>query len=289
MCAYACCVTSLPCCMWLCTSVPGDRLVSVCVEGWQLGLSVCYDLRFPALYEALRYPTPYFPAPLAPAFQPTSIDKQSSKGEDDEHGGSAGEGGGGGRGGCSGVNSTAKSCSGQQGQQRRQKGAELLLVPSAFTERTGRAHWEVLLRARAIETQCYVIAAAQAGEQHHICQSASHSSVQPVSGPSIHPSNYPSIHSSIQNCAFFTIFIFFSLYANLRARQPRMSISGICLGRHNDKRTSYGHTLIIDPWGTVVARLGGAEGEGTGEGVCHAQLSRSLLQEVRSNMPIQVR
>ena len=68
---------------------------------------------------------------------------------------------------------------------------QTLLVPSAFTVPTGKAHWEVLLRARAIESQCYVVAAAQAG-------------------------------------------------------------------RHNKKRESYGHSIIIDPWGKVLADAGGA-------------------------------
>jgi len=44
--------------------------------------------------------------------------------------------------------------------------AEILLVPSAFTASTGKAHWEPLLRARAIETQCYVVAAAQIGKHN---------------------------------------------------------------------------------------------------------------------------
>lgn len=48
----------------------------------------------------------------------------------------------------------------------RDMGAEILLVPSAFTYRTGAAHWEVLLRARAIETQSYVVAAAQMGRHN---------------------------------------------------------------------------------------------------------------------------
>lgn len=65
-------------------------------------------------------------------------------------------------------------------------GAELLLVPAAFTAHTGAAHWHTLLRARAIENQCFVMAAAQ-------------------------------------------------------------------VGRHNPKRESYGHSLIVDPWGTIVA------------------------------------
>jgi predicted amidohydrolase len=77
---------------------PGDRLVSHQTEFGRLGLSVCYDLRFPELYRGL--------AAL---------------------------------------------------------GAELLTVPSAFTAVTGAAHWEVLLRARAIEDQCVVIAPAQWG------------------------------------------------------------------------------------------------------------------------------
>ncbi|KAH9767987.1 CN hydrolase domain-containing protein [Citrus sinensis] len=73
-------------------------------------------------------------------------------------------------------------------QLRFQHEAQVLLVPSAFSKVTSQVHWEILLRARAIETQCYVIAAAQAG-------------------------------------------------------------------KHNDKTESYGDSLIIDPWGTVVGRL----------------------------------
>ncbi|PIO67101.1 hydrolase, carbon-nitrogen family [Teladorsagia circumcincta] len=69
----------------------------------------------------------------------------------------------------------------------RYKGAEILSYPSSFTLNTGLAHWEPLLRTRAIETQCYVIAAAQTG-------------------------------------------------------------------KHNDKRSSYGHSMVVDPWGAVVAQ-----------------------------------
>ncbi|MGN1056080.1 MAG: carbon-nitrogen hydrolase family protein [Comamonas sp.] len=68
-------------------------------RSWRLGLSVCYDLRFPELYRA-----------------------------------------------------------------HVQAGADMLLVPSAFTHTTGQAHWEILLRARAIENQCWVLAAAQGGK-----------------------------------------------------------------------------------------------------------------------------
>jgi predicted amidohydrolase len=104
----------------------GDTVVAVDSPFGRLGLTVCYDLRFPELYQCLRF----------------------------------------------------------------KHQAQVLLVPSAFTKVTGEAHWEILLRARAIETQCYVIAAAQAG-------------------------------------------------------------------KHNEKRESYGDSIIIDPWGTVIARLPG--------------------------------
>lgn len=77
---------------------PGDRAVLAETPLGRIGLSICYDVRFPHLYRALA-----------------------------------------------------------------QAGAEILLVPSAFSPVTGAAHWETLLRARAIETGCYVLAAAQSG------------------------------------------------------------------------------------------------------------------------------
>ncbi len=77
---------------------PGDRLVCADIDGARLGLSICYDLRFPEMYRSLA---------LA--------------------------------------------------------GAGILTVPSAFTERTGRDHWEVLLRARAIENGAFVLAPSQIG------------------------------------------------------------------------------------------------------------------------------
>ena len=76
----------------------GDRLVVVDTPVGRLGMSVCYDLRFPELYTALRM-----------------------------------------------------------------AGAELISAPSAFTAVTGQAHWEMLIRTRAIESQCYMLAAAQGG------------------------------------------------------------------------------------------------------------------------------
>ncbi|XP_076351477.1 ntrilase and fragile histidine triad fusion protein NitFhit isoform X3 [Tachypleus tridentatus] len=92
-------------------------------------------------------------------------------------------------------------------------GAEILTYPSAFTQTTGLAHWESLLRSRAIETQCYVIAAAQTG-------------------------------------------------------------------KHNPKRSSYGHAMIIDPWGCVVACCH----EGTD--VAFAEVDLDYLRKVRQEMPV---
>jgi predicted amidohydrolase len=86
---------------------PGNEVVVADTPAGRLGLSICYDLRFPELYRELA-----------------------------------------------------------------QRGARVLCVPSAFTERTGKAHWEVLLRARAIENLAYVVAPAQVG--HHGGGRASH-------------------------------------------------------------------------------------------------------------------
>ncbi|KAM5129842.1 deaminated glutathione amidase isoform 2-T2 [Mantella aurantiaca] len=96
----------------------------------------------------------------------------------------------------------------------RRKGAEILTFPSAFTVTTGPAHWEVLLRARAVENQCYVAAAAQSG-------------------------------------------------------------------RHNGRRASYGHALVVDPWGAVVAQCQ------DGPGVCYAEVDLTYLHRVRREMPVQ--
>jgi predicted amidohydrolase len=88
----------------------------------------------------------------------------------------------------------------------------LIVLPAAFTDTTGRAHWEVLLRARAIENQCYVLAAAQGG---------------------LHPGG----------------------------------------------RMTHGNSLIIDPWGTVIARMD------KGEGVVMAELDPARIAEVRTSLP----
>ncbi|CAE1263837.1 NIT1 [Acanthosepion pharaonis] len=93
------------------------------------------------------------------------------------------------------------------------QGAQILTYPSAFMEPTGVAHWESLLRSRAIENQCYVVAAAQ-------------------------------------------------------------------VGKHNDKRSSYGHTMVIDPWGTIIAECS------KGTGMCLAEIDLDLLEKVRREMPV---
>ena len=126
---------------------PGEEPVVVRGEGWPIGLSVCYDVRFPELYRILAL-----------------------------------------------------------------EGAELVTVPAHFTLATGKDHWHVLLRARAIENQYYVAAAAQVGE-------------------------------------------------TLRDRQ------------------SYGRSLIVDPWGIVLAE---APDEET---VISAELDRSRLEEIRAKLP----
>ncbi|MGF1612618.1 MAG: carbon-nitrogen hydrolase family protein [Gammaproteobacteria bacterium] len=92
------------------------------------------------------------------------------------------------------------------------QGMELLAVPAAFTAVTGAAHWEVLLRARAIENLCYVVAAAQGGE--HACG-----------------------------------------------------------------RETYGHSLLVDPWGEVLARLG------QGPGIVDGEFDRCQAELIRERFP----
>lgn len=99
---------------------------------------------------------------------------------------------------------------------KRQK-ADVLLYPSAFTRPTGKAHWHALLRARAIETTSYVIAAAQ-------------------------------------------------------------------VGSHNEKRASYGHSIVIDPWGDIVAELGGEKKDEPE--VCFAEIDFEKIKRVRKELPL---
>ena len=129
---------------------PGNEVVVVPTALGRIGLSICYDLRFPLLYQKLV-----------------------------------------------------------------EKGAEILMVPSAFTLQTGKDHWHPLLRARAIESQCYLLAPAQEGP-----------------------------HDS----------------------------GGL--------RHSYGHSLILDPWGTVLAECG------EGPGLCLAEIDLARLQKIRRAIPV---
>ena len=95
---------------------------------------------------------------------------------------------------------------------RAQQPFDVLLLPAAFTYTTGKAHWELLLRARAVENQCYVIASAQGGE-------------------------------------------------------------------HESGRRTFGHSMIIDPWGEILDILP------EGEGIVIADLDVARLQSVRTRLP----
>jgi deaminated glutathione amidase len=128
----------------------GEAVVVVPTELGNIGMTICYDLRFPELYRAL-------------------VDK----------------------------------------------GADIICVPSAFTATTGKDHWHTLLRARAIETQCWVVAPAQWG-----------------------------VHDQA------------------------------------GKRQSYGHSVVIDPWGIVTADAG------HGEGLCFAEIDLERVAAVRRSIPV---
>lgn len=94
------------------------------------------------------------------------------------------------------------------------QGCKVIFLPSAFTEATGRAHWEVLLRARAIESQCYIVAPNQGGV-------------------------------------------------------------------HEKGRSTWGHTMIVSPWGEIISQLN------IGEGLLVEDLDLARLDDIRRNMPIQ--
>ena len=94
-----------------------------------------------------------------------------------------------------------------------QAGAEIISVPAAFTRQTGEAHWDILLRARAIENGVYIIAAAQAGV-------------------------------------------------------------------HEDGRETFGHSMIIDPWGRVLAAAGG-----TGEAIVLAEVDPAAVKAAHDKIP----
>ena len=126
----------------------GDKVVTVETPVGRLGLAVCYDIRFPALFEQLG-----------------------------------------------------------------RKGCDIIAIPAAFTVPTGKAHWHLLQRARAIEASAYVVAAAQ-------------------------------------------------------------------VGKHQDGRSTYGHSLVVDPWGDVELDMGG---EAPGIGFAEVDLARN--SEIRKQLP----
>jgi deaminated glutathione amidase len=95
-----------------------------------------------------------------------------------------------------------------------QKGAEILAIPAAFTVKTGEAHWQLLVRSRAIDTFCYVIGACQGGS-------------------------------------------------------------------HTNGRKTYGHSLIIDPWGAILA-----EHKAPGSGVIYAEVDLHKLHQIRKTIPL---
>lgn len=130
------------------TYAGGDTAVVTDAPGFRLGMTICYDVRFPKLHRALA-----------------------------------------------------------------EAGAQVISAPAAFTVPTGEAHWEVLLRARAIETGSFVIAAAQAGN-------------------------------------------------------------------HENGRSTWGHSMIIDPWGRILTQLGGE-----GPGIAVADIDLSAVDEARGKVP----
>lgn len=127
---------------------PGEGVVTVETPVGRLGLTICYDLRFPALFEAL------------------------------------------GKAAC-----------------------DVIAIPAAFTVPTGQAHWHVLQRARAIEATAYVVCAAQ-------------------------------------------------------------------VGTHEDGRSTYGHSMVIDPWGEVLLDIGGGRAD-----LAFAEIDHTRIADVRAQVP----
>jgi predicted amidohydrolase len=132
--------------------MPGNAAVVINSPMGKIGLTVCYDLRFPALYTHLH-----------------------------------------------------------------NLGAQIIVAPSAFTVETGAAHWELLMRARAVENQCYMIGACQGGQ-------------------------------------------------------------------HTSGRATYGHSMVIDPWGKVIACT-----NKFGNHILYANIDLYMVAEVRHKLPMSAR
>ncbi|KAI1352757.1 carbon-nitrogen hydrolase [Xylaria sp. FL0043] len=168
----------------------------------RLGSLICFDLRFPE--PALR---------LAHWHTTTNSKKSETKDKDKDKGNDN-----------SNSNSDGSDSDGP---------AQILLYPSAFTVPTGRAHWEVLLRARAIETQSYVIAAAQVGA-HNVDTTSSTSSSTSTSSATTTVSEGGGGSSGKDN----------------KKKKPRVS---------------YGHSMVVDPWGRVILEMKGVRPDWDGE------------------------
>ena len=132
--------------------LPGREVVTYDCEGITVGCAICYDLRFPELFQALAA-----------------------------------------------------------------KGAQIIALPSSFTLQTGKDHWEVLCRARAIETETYFVAPGQCGS---------------------------------------------------------------FMAPGNDRRFTYGHSLVADPWGHVIAKVS------DGEGFACARIDKAFIAQCRANIPV---
>lgn len=129
----------------------------------------------------------------------------------------------------------------------------------------GKAHWEVLLRARAIETQCYVIAAAQV-------------SCRTVVLPALFLQR--PIHAQLKHvCSISALPILLPSLPQPPPQLPHFSQAG----RHNEKRESYGHSLVVDPWGVVVGRLE----DPLATGIAVADIDLAQLAGIRERMPVQ--
>lgn len=117
----------------------------------------------------------------------------------------------------------------EQSLELRSKGAEILCFPSAFTMKTGDAHWELLGRARAVDTQCFVVMPAQSGKHD--------------TGSSADPS------------------------------------------QDQVERISWGHSMIIDPWGRIIAESS-LPNDYNSEELIIADLDYTVLEKVRAEMPL---
>lgn len=137
--------------------IPGREVVTYDCEGLRIGCAICYDLRFPELFQALAA-----------------------------------------------------------------EGADMIALPSSFTLQTGKDHWEVLCRARAIETETYFVAPGQCG----------------------------------------------SFMA------PSLDKTG------HERRFTYGHSLVADPWGHVIAKVS------DGEGFACARVDTAYIARCRANIPV---